>query len=191
MTQRVLLLRTPAQPPETDSYEAALVRASFIPLSLPVLETALENVERLSRIIRGEDEGRVDAVIVTSARAVDACAKAGNDIDWRAVRFYVVGPATASALGQLPHPPQDVRGAESGTAERLARYIVQDATREERLLYLTGDKNRDTLPRIVREGLGEEGLLRELRVYATQGVRDFGGCLARALQGETGTSLLW
>jgi len=185
MTQRVLLLRTPAQPPETDPYEAALARASFRPLSLPVLETTLENVESLSRIIRGEDEARVDGVIVTSARAVDACAKVGNDIDWRAVRFYVVGPATASALGQLPNPPQDMRGAESGTAERLARYIVQDATSEERLLYLTGDKNRDKLPRIVREGLGEEGVLRELRVYATQGVRDFDGCLARALQGET------
>ncbi|KAH9955313.1 tetrapyrrole biosynthesis, uroporphyrinogen III synthase [Russula dissimulans] len=184
MAPRVLLLRTPVQPPETDPYEATLARASFRPLSLPVLETALENIERLSRIIRGEDEGRVDGVIVTSARAVDACAEAGNNIDWRAVRFYAVGPATASALGQLSNPPQDVRGAESGTAERLARYIVQDARKGETLLYLTGDKNRDMLPRVVREGLGEEGVLRELRVYATQGVRDFEGCLARALQGE-------
>jgi len=190
MAPRVLLLRTPATPPETDRYEAALTRASFRPLSLPVLETALEHLERLSRIVRGEDdEGTVDGVIVTSARAVDACANAGADIDWRAMRFYAVGPATAAALlAQLPNPPQDVRGTESGTAEQLARYIVHDATREERLLYLTGDKNRETLSRVVREGLGE-GALRELRVYATQGVRDFESCLTRALQGETGKFL--
>jgi hypothetical protein len=32
---------------------------------------------------------------------------------------------------------------------------VQDAARNERLLYLTGDKNRDTLSRVVKEGLGD------------------------------------
>ncbi len=91
MAPRVLLLRTPAAPPGTDRYEAALKRASFRPLSLPVLETAFENLERLSRIVRGEDEeGTVDGVIVTSARAVDACADAGADIDWGAMRTYVV-----------------------------------------------------------------------------------------------------
>ncbi len=192
MAPRVLLLRTPAAPPGTDRYEAALKRASFRPLSLPVLETAFENLERLSRIVRGEDEeGTVDGVIVTSARAVDACADAGADIDWGAMRFYAVGPATATALRtQLPNPPQDIRGTESGTAEQLARYIVQDATKEERLLYLTGDKNRETLPRVVTEGLGE-GVLRELRVYATRAVQDFESCLERALrlQGEPGTFL--
>jgi uroporphyrinogen-III synthase len=190
MAPRVLLLRTPATPPETDRYEAALTRASFRPLSLPLLETAFENLEHLSRIVRGEaEDGKVDGVIVTSARAVDACANAGADIDWRAMRFYVVGPATAAALlARLPNPPQDVRGTESGTAEQLARYIVQNATREERLLYLTGDKNRETLPRIVTEGLGE-GALRELRVYATRGVRDFESSLKCVLQGEPGTFL--
>jgi len=188
MAPRVLLLRTPTTPLENDRYEAALTRASFRPLSVPVLETALENLERLSRIVRGEDDGgMVDGVIVTSARAVEACANAGANIDWRAIRFYVVGPATATALqAQLPNPPQDVRGRESGTAEQLARFIVHDATSEERLLYLTGDKNRETLSRVVREGLGED-VLRELRVYATRGVRDFESNLTRALQGEKGT----
>jgi uroporphyrinogen-III synthase len=190
MAPRVLLLRTPATPPETDRYEAALTRASFRPLSLPSLETTLENLELLSRIVRGEaEEGTVDGVIVTSARAVDACANAGADIDWRAMRFYVVGPATAAALlARLPNPPQDIRGTESGTAEQLARYIVQNATREERLLYLTGDKNKETLSRIVADGLGE-GVLRELRVYATRGVRDFESGLRRVLRGESGTLL--
>src|SRR5713101_9482883 len=82
MAPRVLLLRTPATPPETDRYEAALTRASFRPLSLPLLGTEFENLERLSCIVRGEaEDGKVDGVIVTSARAVDACANAGADID--------------------------------------------------------------------------------------------------------------
>ncbi|KAF8487112.1 tetrapyrrole biosynthesis, uroporphyrinogen III synthase [Russula ochroleuca] len=192
MAPRVLLLRTPATPPKSDRYEAALTRASFRPLSLPALETALENLESLSRIVRREDEeGTVNGVIVTSARAVDACANAGADIDWQTMRFYAVGPTTAAALlAQLSNPPQDVRGTDSGTAEQLARFIVHDATREEKLLYLTGDKNRETLSRIVREGLGE-GVLKELRVYATHGVPDFESSLTRALQGETDDDEPW
>jgi uroporphyrinogen-III synthase len=188
MGPRVLLLRTPETPPETDRYEVALTRVSFRPLSLPVLETALENLDHLSHIVRGQDDkDAVDGVIVTSARAVDACVNAGDDIDWRGVRFYAVGPATATMLARLPNPPQDVRGTESGTAERLAHYIVQDlGGRKERLLYLTGDKNRETLSRVVREGLGEDVLI-ELRVYATRGVRDFESHLARALEIVTGT----
>ncbi|KAI9432678.1 tetrapyrrole biosynthesis, uroporphyrinogen III synthase [Lactarius indigo] len=186
MGPHVLLLRESSSPPETDRYEVALSRASFRPLSLPVLETVLENLESLSRIIRGSDDDQcpVSGVIVTSARAVDACAHAGADIDWGTVRFYAVGPATAAQLARLPHPPHDVRGTESGTAERLAHYIVQDAKRGERLLYLTGDKNRDTLPRVVREGLGgDEEALQELRVYATRGVENIEHKLARALEG--------
>src|SRR6266404_8546606 len=188
MGPHVLLLREPSSPPETDHYEAALSRASFRPLSLPVLETILENLENLSRIFRrGDDQNTVDGVIVTSARAVDACAHAGADINWEKVRFYAVGPATAEQLSRLSNPPRDVRGTESGTAERLAHLIVQDAKRGERLLYLTGDKNRDTLPRVEREGLGED-TLQELRVYATRGVENFERTLARALEGATGKS---
>ncbi|KAH9031925.1 tetrapyrrole biosynthesis, uroporphyrinogen III synthase [Lactarius pseudohatsudake] len=166
-------------PLQTDRYEAALSRASFRPLSLPVLETVLENLESLSQLFRGsDDQCTVDGVIVTSARAVDACAHAGADIDWGKVRFYAVGPATAAQLARLPHPPRDV--------QRLAHYIVQDAKRGEKLLYLTGDKNRDTLPRVVREGLGGEEVLQELRVYATRGVENFEHKLACALEDATG-----
>lgn len=188
MAPRVLLLRTPQ---ETDRYEEALKSAEFCPFSLPVLETMLENREQLFDIVRPKkaEDGRVDevdGVIVTSARAVEACANAG-DIDWREKPFYVVGPATAAALrARLPNPPQDIRGMESGSTEQLAQYIVENATGFKRLLYLTGDKNREKLPRIVMERLGD-GVLTKLRVYSTRGVRDFEGSLKRALQGEPGT----
>lgn len=186
MAPHVLLLREPSSPLETDRYEAALSRYSFRPHSLPVLETVYENLEDLSRIFRGGDnQCTVDGVVVTSARAVDACAHAGVDIDWGKVRFYAVGPATKAQLARLPKPPKDVRGSESGSAERLAQYIVRDAKRGERLLYLTGDKNRDTLSRVVRDGLGGVETLKELRVYATRGVENIEHTLERALEGAT------
>ena len=186
MGPHVLLLREPSSPPGTDRYEVALSRASFRPLSLPVLETVLENLDSLSRNFHGDDECTFDGLIVTSSRAVDACAQAGADIDWGKVRFYAVGPATAAQLARLPNPPRDVRGTESGTAEQLAQYIVQDAKRGERLLYLMGDKNRDKLSRVVREGLGGEEALKELRVYTTRAVENVEHALARALEGATG-----
>jgi uroporphyrinogen-III synthase len=183
----VLLLREPSSPPEKDRYEAALSRADFRPISLHVLETVFENLESLSQIFRGKDDHcTFDGVVVTSARAVDACAQLGVDIDWGKVRFYAVGPATKAQLARLPNPPKDVRGAESGSAGQLAHYIVQDAKRGEKLLYLTGDKNSDTLSRVVRDGLGGVETLKELRVYATRGAENIGHILDSALGGATG-----
>ena len=93
------------------------MHASFHPLSLPVLETTLEN---LNRIVRKEDDrGAAHGVIVTSARAVDTCANTGTDTDWHPVRSYAMGPANATMLARLSNPPRDVRGpgqpSDSGT----------------------------------------------------------------------------
>ncbi|GAA5863373.1 hypothetical protein JCM8547_006962 [Rhodosporidiobolus lusitaniae] len=86
--------------------------------------------------------------------------------------FFVVGQGTRQALLNLlspesPYRPEeeDVLGAEeSGTGEALAHFILahfarpavdadgrgqEGARREVRLLYLTGDKNRDVLPSLL------------------------------------------
>lgn len=111
-----------------------------------------------------------------------------HDADWTQVPFYVVGEATATALseihsvaGQTLLAPRDIRGAaESGTSEKLARFILYDLpdTGYRKLLYLTGDKNRDTLPNILRDG-GIE--LQSLQIYGTQGSSTFAADLARAV----------
>lgn len=113
-------------------------------------------------------------------------------MNWSAVPFYVVGEATAKALTDIrgaigeksPLGPRDIRGgAETGTSERLAHFIVDDlssATGSRRLLYLTGDKNRDTLPNILSDAGFE---LDSLQVYATQGSSTFAADLRRALDG--------
>ena len=56
-------------------------------------------------------------------------------------------------VGGLVLAPKDIRGgAESGTSEKLAHFILQDlppSNEPRQLLYLTGDKNRDVLPSIL------------------------------------------
>src|SRR4051794_2109059 len=96
---------------------------------------------------------------------------------WCRLPFYVVGNKTATLLRQLFDDFKDlgltsvdVRGQESGDAAHLACFILDDLKHEEqhptKLFYLTGDKNRDTLPSALQEG----GVtLESLQVYKTQG----------------------
>ncbi|KAK0232124.1 tetrapyrrole biosynthesis, uroporphyrinogen III synthase [Armillaria nabsnona] len=69
----------------------------------------------------------------------------------------------------MPHA--DIRGESSGTAEWLANFILAEQPRPAtKLLYLIGDKNRDTLSNI----LGGAGVsLHSLKVYETQGSSTF------------------
>lgn len=109
--------------------------------------------------------------------------------DWAKVPFYVVGDATARVLadiretvGSYPYAPRDIRGAaDSGTSEKLARFILRDLrdAAGKTLLYLTGDKNRDTLPSVL-DGGGVR--LDSLQVYATRGSGSFAGDLRRVFE---------
>lgn len=117
-----------------------------------------------------------------------------HNIGWHDVPFYVVGTGTAESLSTIathnresPHIPHDIRGGvESGTGERLAQFIVQDASRVptdrqgggHRYLFLTGDKNRETLPLILSAG----GIsLDSLMVYETRGSSTFSANLSTSL----------
>jgi uroporphyrinogen-III synthase len=105
-----------------------------------------------------------------------------------------VGKATATALhsihdvcGDSRLVPKDIRGSsETGTSERLAHFILVDLARTEggsrtKLLYLTGDKNKDTLPNILEDG-GHD--LECLQVYETHGSPNFAGELECAVKGS-------
>lgn len=94
-------------------------------------------------------------------------------IVWKETPFYVVGHATEKVLSScsdLPLAPSKILGAESGNGEALAHFIVSDCSNQDPdterppLLYLTGDKNRETLPQI----LNDAGLsCAKLQVYET------------------------
>ncbi|KAJ7227101.1 tetrapyrrole biosynthesis, uroporphyrinogen III synthase [Mycena pura] len=81
-----------------------------------------------------------------------------------------------------PFVPTDIRGESSGTSEELAKFILTDlkppGPKRRPLLYLTGDKNRDTLPEILRGGNWD---LVPLQVYQTQGSSTFSQNLKLAL----------
>ncbi|KAI0705998.1 tetrapyrrole biosynthesis uroporphyrinogen III synthase [Cerioporus squamosus] len=152
------------------------------------------------------EDRRYAGVIVTSGRACEAWrlvveqlamqdpARTEERGEWSTIPFYTVGQATASALSAIHdsfpssrHTPRDIRGAaESGTSEKLAHFIVSDLSARpggaegRKLLYLTGDKNRDTLPMILTDA-GIE--LDSLQVYATQGSSRFEEDLSNALEG--------
>ncbi|RDX46079.1 tetrapyrrole biosynthesis uroporphyrinogen III synthase [Lentinus brumalis] len=190
-----------------EAFRARGYRALSIPV-LETVHTNTErlaNVVRAGGLIAQQTEKGYAGVIVTSGRACEAWRLVVEQLamdrrysreagGWSTIPFYTVGQATASALSAIrdsfpssPYGPNDIRGAaESGSSEKLAHFIVSDLSarpedaRGRKLLYLTGDKNRDTLPKILTDaGIG----LDSLQVYATQGSSRFEEDLANALEG--------
>lgn len=103
---------------------------------------------------------------------------------WSKIPFYVVGEGTATALqnafGLFPFKIDiDIRGQASGNAVTLAPFMLSDIKEKPvKLLYLTGDKNRDTLTNLLTEG----GItLEALQVYETVGSPQFEERLVRVL----------
>ncbi|KAG6861132.1 hypothetical protein C0995_003584 [Termitomyces sp. Mi166 len=200
----VLLLRAPSNGQE-DRYQTTFAEAGYQSISVPVLETISTNLPALKDTIRsGPRAENFDGVIITSARSCEVWKSAVGDLpkdssvgtgedSWSSTPFYVVGQATASALaevreayGQTPYTPEIICGESSGTGERLAQYIRELTLKPKRLLYLTGDKNRDTVPSMLEEA-GIE--LRSLKVYETQGSRTFERDMKQVLSQNTGFAL--
>jgi len=108
-------------------------------------------------------------------------------VDWTTIPFYVVGTTTGNVLRKMPTSPftpssQNILGEGSGTGEALAKLIIEDQGKripKFPLLYLTGDKNRDTLPKLVKAA----GLdLEPLQVYGTRGSQNFSMGVKELLQ---------
>ncbi|CAL1713762.1 unnamed protein product [Somion occarium] len=205
----VLLLRAASQD-APDKYEAAFRAQGYHPVSIPVLETCPVNTSELRRIIsRGPVSERLSGVILTSARAVEVWKDVIEDLvrdgedpgdaDWSRTPFYVVGEATATTLLDVsdafpgsPYAPRNIcGGAQSGTSEKLAHHILHHHPLEgprPTFLYLTGDKNRDTLPSILNAG-GVD--LKPLQVYETRGSSTFAHDLRTTLEGLPLASNQW
>ncbi|TBU24877.1 tetrapyrrole biosynthesis, uroporphyrinogen III synthase [Dichomitus squalens] len=205
MPTNVLLLRAPSEDAGgVDKYEEAFRTRGYRATSVPVLETVHMNIEQLKETVRRGGEGYA-GVIVTSGRAVEAWRLVVQQLveegehtgeppaKWFTTPFYVVGETTAAALRAIPsspYSPQVIRGAaETGTSEKLAHFIAADLSSSsspspsKKLLYLVGDKNRDTLSTILEDA----GLdLESLQVYATQGSSRFEEDLLNVLNGVQG-----
>ncbi|KAI6009771.1 tetrapyrrole biosynthesis, uroporphyrinogen III synthase, partial [Pisolithus microcarpus] len=143
-------------------------------------------------------------VVITSKKpieawgqAVDSVVRSGDELGVRPI--YVVGEVTGEAahelVKRLPRGlgPTDVRGgSEAGSAEQLARFILEDAPDSKKMLCLTRDKNRDTMSKIFNQGgVG----LEELQVYETRGsstfVHDLEDALPICLPGDANEAWGW
>ena len=158
----VHLFRSPAEP---DPYEAALEEAGFRCRSIPVLDFEFVDQEALRAALSHPD--RYGGLLLTSPRAAEALAEAlsglpGQAVIWSAKPAFVVGPRTSERLRRLGFQPQ---GEHAGKAEALADVLEEMAAKiDEPLLFLCGNRRRETLPeRLRRSGLAFE----ECIVYHT------------------------
>lgn len=158
MTARpqVLLLRDPEPP---DPYHAALAHAGYDAAFAPVLRFTLTQAAPLAARLR--QAPRFSGLVLTSPRACAALEAQDAFLGcWRGRTAYTVGPATAAAARALGLAPA---GEAAGDAAALAARIIDDEP-EAPLLFLSGDRRRDTLPAALeRAGVRFE----ELTVYRT------------------------
>lgn len=147
MSTSVVLFRSGDEP---DPFEQALNELGFVCESLPILRFEFVNEAELRQAL--EHPRTYDGLILTSPRAVDALTNAmpwlpTENVLWHAKAIFAVGPRTAADLREIGFDPI---GEGSGSAEMLAEYIVhQDFKRP--LLFLCGNRRRDTLPFLLRE----------------------------------------
>ena len=144
----VVLLRSPDDP---DPYLQAFEAAGRTAVCEPVLRFTFPNQEALQTCLRQADQ--YAALVATSPRVGRALHQAFRDEPplralWRGRRAYAVGPKTGRWLRKLG---LEVRGEEAGTAAALVDRIVADAP-EGALLFLSGNRRRDTLPDGLRAG---------------------------------------
>ena len=77
----ILLLRAPSQD-SPDKYETTFENRGYHPYSISVLETGAVNVEELrTTISHGPKKGDFEAVVITSARAVEVWKEAIDALD--------------------------------------------------------------------------------------------------------------
>lgn len=160
----VILLRSADEP---DPYLRAFAEIDLKAESHPVLTFDFPYQAQLREHLEGGEH--YAALIATSprvGRALEAVFRETPSLakDWKNRTAYVVGPKTAQSLSAVGLQPQ---GADTGSATALADRIVEEKP-EGPVLFLAGNRRRDTLPHRLRS---EEVDFDELVVYETRARR--------------------
>jgi len=165
MSVDVVLLRSSDQP---DRYSQAFAEAGLNAVCRPVLAFEFPYQNALTEQLQAP--GSVGALVVTSPRAaaaVERIFRISPDLasTWADRPVFVVGPKTAASVRALGLRPV---GEEAGRAANLVDRI-RDAwvkeTVQAPLLFLSGNRRKDTLP----EGLEAAGIpFSEQVVYRTR-----------------------
>ncbi|GAA93815.1 uncharacterized protein L969DRAFT_92267 [Mixia osmundae IAM 14324] len=190
---RVILLKEPRNDEDEDPYMLLFANAGYeTRFVAPLCATAVEQT-RLQELIAKGPATRFSGVIFTSKRAVSAWNDAASTLPcpptsrWSEVPFFVVGPSTGEMLASVHcngRPTRIIGSQRSGTGALLADLIIREHATElkgtERpLLFLTGDKTRDTLPiKLAAADLA----LEQMQVYQTTDSPRFQDELAAALR---------
>ncbi|KAK9367493.1 tetrapyrrole biosynthesis, uroporphyrinogen III synthase [Lipomyces kononenkoae] len=172
---KILFLKNPNPDPARDQYAISARSNGYDSCFLPVLSHTFVDQAGLrtclSDLAANADKGQpVDALIITSQRAVEAVASALLELAdstqsyIRSLPLYTVGPATA-ALVQTHGFNKVLGGPDAGNGRILASQIVKALPR--RCLFFTGETRRDVIPVTLREH-GIECI--ERVVYASEGV---------------------
>ncbi|CAP49244.1 uncharacterized protein PODANS_5_5700 [Podospora anserina S mat+] len=175
--------------------------SEYDPEFVPVLEHQFDDqgMAKVRGILKNKQIGRTEGkqyggMIFTSQRAVEAFTKLveegrGED-NWpflQDIPVYSVGPATTRALKAVPQVPAlQVFGEHTGNGETLAPYILdhyrawyKDRESVPALLFLVGDKRRDTIPEVLT-GAGWQ--LDEVVIYGTGEMKSFRDDFSQRLQ---------
>lgn len=121
-----------------DRFARAFGAAGFDTRQIPVLRTEFVQLP--------DTVPSVDAVVVTSARAVEAIKGWEHVGDLKKLPWFAIGPATRFALGEFGIAAEHEA---PGSADFLAK-IILDAD-VQRVLFLAGDPHRDELPAKLRQ----------------------------------------
>lgn len=138
---KVLLLKNQNS---RDTYEAKL-SAICSPVFLPLLTHTLQT----AKLVKYLETHTFDILVITSQRAVECMEQVLNQLpqdDQNRIlskHIYTVGPATYDYLCKMGF--RTIYGKESGNGHALSQMIV-DATKNERIIYLTGEIRKDIIP---------------------------------------------
>lgn len=158
----VILLRSPDDEPP-DRYVDAFRTAGLEAVCEPVLQFRYPRQDVLH--LRLSQRDQYGGLVVTSPRALEAVEEVFRDDEsvqqmWTMARTYTVGRRTAERARSLGLHP---RGEDTGGAADLLSVIETDSPSRP-LLFLSGNRRRDTLP----DGLFNAGIsFNELEVYRT------------------------
>ncbi|KAK7207932.1 Hem4 uroporphyrinogen III synthase [Myxozyma melibiosi] len=197
MSKRLVYLKNPSPDSSLDPYAGSAASRSYSSAFVPVLSHEFVDQDELKTYIQDMHSHAVsqpvNALIITSQRAVEAIASALDELTDDSTRTYIlslptftVGPATASLLES--HGFTNILGgADAGNGSILATIICAQAEKFSRCVFFTGETHRLIIPKQLKAA-GIECL--EKIVYRSSDVAGSEGVL-KELLAQGGSSEVW
>ncbi|VEU24154.1 DEKNAAC105370 [Brettanomyces naardenensis] len=170
---KVILLKNKTTP--SDPYDRIFQQHNYEPIFLPLLRHTPVNEQIILSFLTSDDFlDNYEALIITSQRSIETLGQIlaklhsfGRFNDILSKPSYTVGPATAHVMRQLGFT--DVRGGDDAGNGQILADIIKKELRAGRVLFLTGQIRKDTIPRELKLAGFD---LKELVSYRTEPLTD-------------------